>query len=151
MKEHHLRTDGSNLDPATIVVEASMECGVVSALLVNCLGALPEWCARAACIGHPLEMFFPTRGESNQPAFQVCGRCEVRVDCLNEALGDPDLDHGVRGGLSANARGNARKLRDAAGGRRGAGPIPASADVGRRPCRQEDIPPLTEMGGPDAA
>src|SRR5690606_35067816 len=38
----------------------------------------PDWHARAACAGEPIELFFPGRGESLQPAFELCGRCTVR-------------------------------------------------------------------------
>lgn len=90
-------------------------CGEGSADLDELLARVaswhPDWHARAACAGQPIEMFFPARGESLQPAFELCGRCAVRQQCLDEALDDPTLDHGVRGGMSVAARQAARRAR----------------------------------------
>jgi WhiB family redox-sensing transcriptional regulator len=61
-------------------------------------------CTGAACAGEPVDGFFPEKGGSNRLALQICGRCPVRAECLDEALADPSLDHGIRGGMSANAR-----------------------------------------------
>ena len=72
---------------------------------------LPDWHADAQCKGQPHNVFFPTRGGSNGPALQLCGRCPVREDCLDEALADTSLDHGIRGGMTVPARQAARKAR----------------------------------------
>jgi WhiB family redox-sensing transcriptional regulator len=64
----------------------------------------PEWHRDAACAGEPVDVFFPGLGQPNTLALQICGRCPVRIDCLDDALADPALDHGVRGGMTANAR-----------------------------------------------
>jgi WhiB family redox-sensing transcriptional regulator len=73
--------------------------------------ALPAWHADAACTGQPFEVFFPRRGQSSRPALQLCGRCAVRAQCLAQALADPTLDHGIRGGMTVPARKAARRAR----------------------------------------
>jgi WhiB family transcriptional regulator, redox-sensing transcriptional regulator len=77
-----------------------------------------EW---AACRGVDLGLFFPGRGESAEPARQVCARCPVRQPCLEFALGH-GIVHGIWGGLAERDRralrtrhaGAARRERDAA-------------------------------------
>lgn len=64
----------------------------------------PAWTAEAACRGVDTDVFFPPRGGSNVEALTICGRCPARQPCLDEALADPDLDHGIRGGQTAKAR-----------------------------------------------
>jgi hypothetical protein len=70
--------------------------------------APPEWHADAACAGQHTATFFPAAGRSAAAAVAICDRCPVRSTCLAEALADPGLDYGVRGGLTARAR-RARK------------------------------------------
>ena len=48
-------------------------------------------------------MFFPDKGESARPAKRVCAGCEVRAECLQEAL-DRGERFGVWGGLSERER-----------------------------------------------
>jgi WhiB family redox-sensing transcriptional regulator len=93
-------------DPAEIV-EADPE-SVRVELRRRFARSVPDWHALAECRGTDTMVFFPRRGQSHEPALEFCGRCEVRAECLDEALGDSDLDVGVRGGLSARAR---RRLR----------------------------------------
>jgi len=62
------------------------------------------WMRDALCIEFDTALWFPGRGQSNQPALDICARCSVRLECLAEALDVPDLDHGIRGGATANAR-----------------------------------------------
>jgi len=47
--------------------------------------------------------FHPGRGQSADPALQVCGRCLVRAECLEWAMADPSL-LGVLGGTSYRTR-----------------------------------------------
>jgi hypothetical protein len=62
------------------------------------------WQQRAACRETDPEDFFPLKGESVEPAKQVCwGMCPVREECLDFAL-DNDERHGVWGGLSERER-----------------------------------------------
>lgn len=88
------------------------------------------WMAEAACTSHPLRLFFPGVGEPWQPAVEICSRCPVRVDCLEEALADSSLDHGIRGGMTARARARERQLRIAAGTEQSSAPPlpPPAAD-----------------------
>jgi WhiB family redox-sensing transcriptional regulator len=82
-----------------------------SPLLAAILASIPSWHADALCAEFDLDPWFPTKGQSNQPALDICGRCRVRLECPNEALDDETLDHGIRGGMSANARKVARRSR----------------------------------------
>jgi WhiB family redox-sensing transcriptional regulator len=78
-----------------------------------------DWRYRAACRGANLEQFFPGRGESAEPARQVCARCPVREVCLDYALSH-GITHGIWGGLAERDRralrsrhiGAARRERD---------------------------------------
>jgi len=75
------------------------------------------WRDRAACIGEPPEMFFPIdlvgRGgrdlrvaarnrQATRHALDVCARCEVAAECLDDAIANDD--HGVRGGTTEEQR-----------------------------------------------
>lgn len=71
------------------------------------LGTTPEWQDLALCQQTDPEAFFPEKGGSVLAAKQVCGRCEVKGDCLAYAL-DHDEKFGVWGGLSERER---RKLK----------------------------------------
>lgn len=68
------------------------------------------WVDDAACRGHDLRLFFPVSGTSPQ-AKLICDGCPVRVECLVEALGEPDDDWGIRGGLSPGERARVRRKR----------------------------------------
>jgi hypothetical protein len=48
-------------------------------------------------------MFFPGRGESAEPARQVCARCPVRQQCLDYAI-TSQISYGVWGGLAERDR-----------------------------------------------
>jgi WhiB family transcriptional regulator, redox-sensing transcriptional regulator len=48
-------------------------------------------------------MFFPGRGESAEPARQVCAGCPVRQPCLEYALSH-GITHGIWGGLTERDR-----------------------------------------------
>ena len=86
--------------------------------------ALPApagWRHRAACRGTDLTVFFPGRGESAEPARQICASCPVRQQCLEYALRHT-ITHGIWGGLAERDRralrtrqaGAARQERDTA-------------------------------------
>ena len=87
------------------------------------------WRYRAACRSADLEVFFPGRGESAEPARQICARCPVRQSCLDYAISH-GLVHGIWGGMAERDRralrsrylGAARRERDAA--------IAAASDAG---------------------
>jgi hypothetical protein len=48
-------------------------------------------------------MFFPGRGESAEPARQICAGCPVRQPCLDYALSH-GISHGIWGGLTERDR-----------------------------------------------
>jgi WhiB family redox-sensing transcriptional regulator len=62
-----------------------------------------RWRKLAACRGTDLEVFFPERGESAEPARQVCAACPVRQPCLDYAITNR-ITHGIWGGLTERER-----------------------------------------------
>jgi WhiB family transcriptional regulator, redox-sensing transcriptional regulator len=64
---------------------------------------LVDWRYRAACRGADLDVFFPGRGESAEPARRICARCPVREPCLEFAIGH-GIVHGIWGGLAERDR-----------------------------------------------
>jgi len=62
-----------------------------------------RWRELAACRGADLELFFPGRGESAEPARQVCARCPVRQPCLDYAISNAII-YGIWGGLAERER-----------------------------------------------
>ena len=80
-----------------------------------------RWRELAACRGADLDLFFPGRGESAEPARRVCAGCPVREPCLEFALRH-GITHGIWGGLTERDRrtlrtrhtGAARRERDEA-------------------------------------
>jgi WhiB family redox-sensing transcriptional regulator len=72
------------------------------------LGPVPapsSWRRRykAACRGADPDLFFPDRGESAEPARQVCAQCPVRQPCLEYAISQ-GIAHGIWGGLTERDR-----------------------------------------------
>jgi WhiB family transcriptional regulator, redox-sensing transcriptional regulator len=61
------------------------------------------WQEEALCAQTDPEAFFPEKGGSTREAKRVCGRCEVRGDCLSYALAH-DERFGIWGGLSERER-----------------------------------------------
>jgi WhiB family redox-sensing transcriptional regulator len=62
-----------------------------------------RWRELAACRSFDLEVFFPERGESAEPARQVCAACPVRQPCLDYAISNR-ITHGIWGGLTERER-----------------------------------------------
>lgn len=58
---------------------------------------------KALCAQTDPEAFYPEKGGSTREAKQICGRCEVKVECLQYAL-DHDERFGIWGGLSERER-----------------------------------------------
>lgn len=70
---------------------------------------LPEFFIDAHCLVADPEAFFPDKGENNDPAKRICRGCDIRDECLEWALTNPDLAaYGVWGGMSERQR---RRLR----------------------------------------
>jgi WhiB family redox-sensing transcriptional regulator len=63
------------------------------------LGGVRDWREGALCRQSDPEAFFPEKGGSITTAKRVCGRCDVKADCLRYAL-DHDERFGVWGGLT---------------------------------------------------
>ena len=76
-------------------------------VVADLLGDAPEWQERALCSQTDPEAFFPEKGGSTREAKRICGRCEVKTECLEYALGH-DERFGIWGGLSERER---RKLK----------------------------------------
>ena len=94
-------------DPAEHVVESDP--ASVAAELRRRVALLgPRWHLAAACRGVDMRLFFPGRGQSSDEARAICARCPALTPCLNEALADVELDHGIRAGLGPIER---RRLR----------------------------------------
>jgi WhiB family redox-sensing transcriptional regulator len=69
-----------------------------------CLASRPgDWRGRALCAQVDPDIFFPDKGESPAAAKRVCTSCEVRAECLQDAL-DRNERFGVWGGLSERER-----------------------------------------------
>ena len=71
---------------------------------------IPDWQERALCAQTDPEAFFPEKGGSTREAKRICSGCEVRAECLEDALAQ-DERFGNWGGLSERER---RRLRRAA-------------------------------------
>ena len=64
------------------------------------------WRRDALCAQTDPESFYPEKGASTREAKKVCHSCEVRAECLDEALANNER-FGIWGGLSERER---RKL-----------------------------------------
>lgn len=86
----------------------------MTAVLPAAAGALGDgwdWRVFALCAQTDSELFFPVKGQPGKEAKALCQRCDVRAECLADALALPvNQDRwGVRGGLSATERQQARR------------------------------------------
>lgn len=93
-------------DPCDLIAEALDSTAGRDRLAHFIAAAEQPWFADAACRrpeNRGVE-FFPSRGESAQPALQLCGRCPALVQCRAWALDQPDHGHGVIGGMTARQR-----------------------------------------------
>jgi WhiB family redox-sensing transcriptional regulator len=65
-----------------------------------------EWRQHAACLGMPVNLFFPMGGVPDQKVIAICKGCSVKTECLNFALShDRNEDQtGVFGGTTARQR-----------------------------------------------
>jgi WhiB family redox-sensing transcriptional regulator len=87
--------------PEAVALRPVAVAGQIAADLLD--GAELDWRDRALCSQVDPEAFFPENGESTREAKRVCGRCDVRAECLADAL-DIREEFGVRGGLSGRER-----------------------------------------------
>lgn len=71
----------------------------------------PGWADHAACVGRPVDEFFPEDQASHIAAVRVCSGCPVRAECLAYALRE-NIGYGVWGGTAPEARARlARRFR----------------------------------------
>jgi WhiB family redox-sensing transcriptional regulator len=75
------------------------------------------WQDDANCMGANADLFFPERGASTRKAKQICGECEVQVECLEYAIANGEK-FGIWGGLSERERRRIRKERSLSSQRR---------------------------------
>lgn len=70
-----------------------------------------EWRDSALCAQTDPDIFFPDKGDNAAEAKRVCSFCEVREECLADALIRPSWadQYGVRGGFSPRERDKIRK------------------------------------------
>jgi WhiB family transcriptional regulator, redox-sensing transcriptional regulator len=87
------------------------------------------WRYRAACRGADLGLFFPGRGESAEPARQICAGCRVWQPCLEFAVGR-GIVHGIWRGLSERDRRALRSRHLSAARRERDEAIATAADAG---------------------
>jgi WhiB family transcriptional regulator, redox-sensing transcriptional regulator len=71
--------------------------------------SLREWHGRGLCVGEDPEFFFPSNGDPDTQARQICAACAVRDDCLGYAIGADEF--GIWGGLDQDERRNMRRVR----------------------------------------
>lgn len=77
-----------------------------------------RWDLRAACRGTDTSLFFPGERdlEASRDAKAICATCEVRDECLEEAI--VNREHGIWGGTTERDRRRIRaQRRMQAGGR----------------------------------
>ncbi len=103
---HHPLSLGGDSDSRA--TERASELDGIAALRAQLDDDRP-WRRDALCREHPEVDFFPSKGEANRPALEVCGHCAVMLECRAWAVADPSLDHGILGGMTARARSGARR------------------------------------------
>ena len=98
------RLDSLAGDPFDILMRA--EGATADEMLAAAIASLdhyrPPWHASAECRGSGVN-FYSTDPPQRAAALELCGRCEVRVECLAWALEVDDRD-AVLGGMDPGAR-----------------------------------------------
>lgn len=69
----------------------------------------PAWTKDALCAQVDADLFYPDAGGSSRAAKAICGRCDVRAECLDYALQMNEW-FGIWGGLSDHERRRMRKV-----------------------------------------
>lgn len=72
-----------------------------------------KWRDEAECDGADLDLFFPGNGKvgevQTRQALEMCRRCPVETECLDQAVAEEDgyyIVNGIRGGMTAKQRKN---------------------------------------------
>jgi WhiB family redox-sensing transcriptional regulator len=76
-----------------------------------------EWRTAGSCLAADPELFFPITSAAMAPeqvaeALRICGRCQVREQCLEFAM-DNSETHGIWGGTTPEERTRDRRRRAA--------------------------------------
>lgn len=92
-----------------------------------------DWRDHAACKGADPNLFFPGRGDwmAIRVAKQICAGCDVRAECLEEAIINNERE-GIFGGTTVLQRRKIRRLR---------------TDLPRSPRAFRPRPPCGTIGG----
>lgn len=69
-----------------------------------------NWRVRASCNGMDPEIFFPERGDNPNPAKAICANCQVKDECLEDAIANTERT-GIWGGTSERERRRIRRRR----------------------------------------
>lgn len=97
-------------DPAKIIADSI---DAPADLVRRITRSRPPWMRRAACARpeHRHVEFYVQRGQSVQPALDLCAACPVAADCRAWGLSTPDPTegHGIAGGLTPAQRRDLRR------------------------------------------
>ncbi|MGH8985885.1 MAG: WhiB family transcriptional regulator, partial [Acidimicrobiia bacterium] len=107
--------NGNSNGAAAAAAAAATAAAATAALLVELAANATDtsdrrWQERANCLGVDPDLFFPERGASTREAKSVCRGCDVRLECLEYALGHGEK-FGIWGGLSERERRRVRRER----------------------------------------
>ena len=69
---------------------------------------LGEWRPQAECLGEDTDFFYIDERSTNQPAMAVCAKCQVRGQCLIEAI-EMKERWGIFGGMLPAERAKVEK------------------------------------------
>jgi WhiB family redox-sensing transcriptional regulator len=107
-----MRTTNGNGNGAAAAAAAAATAALLAELAANAAADRNDrrWQERANCLGVDPDLFFPERGASTREAKSVCRGCEVRLECLEYALGHGEK-FGIWGGLSERERRRVRRER----------------------------------------
>lgn len=75
---------------------------------MGCEERVTRWQDRAACVGEPIDVFFPETNADDKwhAAIAICSRCSVTRECLRLVLALDDFSdrYGMFGGLTPSQR-----------------------------------------------
>lgn len=87
----------SAMPPAAVALRSLFE------WLDPALKVAQGWKLNSACELEPIDLFFPSRGQSAKPAKVICSMCPVKVECLTYAIENREWD-GIWGGTNEKDR-----------------------------------------------